>query len=157
MGDRATTQLIAAVREGADFGPLALAAIDWDVVVEELGDGPYTADLFVAIRDAAGDQPEAPDLLARLLSDLSDVAATQECVSALCAMARHRPQFANASLAFAGWPWIAADTAASGRLPFGARSIWPRATPPVSADLRATCSTPMSKMIRSICGRSRPC
>lgn len=86
MSDRTTAQIVAAVREGADVGAFELGAIDWDVVVAELGNGPYTADLFVAICNVAGDRLETPDLLARLLSDLTDVAATQECVQALCAM-----------------------------------------------------------------------
>lgn len=82
----ATQRFVDAVRHDAKIGVDLDGAIDWEAVLGQLGDGPYAADLFNVLCDRVDDFPGAIGILSELLAGLSDVAAAQETVGALCAI-----------------------------------------------------------------------
>ncbi|PWB82900.1 MAG: hypothetical protein C3F11_09365 [Methylocystaceae bacterium] len=82
----ATRQFIDAIQLDTDPCVYLDEGVDWDVVLDELADGPYAADLFLLLCKRIDIIPHAPCLLSRLLSGLNDTAAAQETVGALCAI-----------------------------------------------------------------------
>ena len=82
-----TKRFIDSVRYDENPGVMSDGAIDWNSVLDELGDGPFAADVFLALCDRVDGIPGIVSVLSKLLAGLNDVAAAQETVSALCAIA----------------------------------------------------------------------
>ena len=83
----ATQRFIDSVRGGAGTRAPIDHDIDWEAVLDDLGDGPYSGDLFLSICEWADKIPGASRLASELLAGLTDVGAAQETVGALCAIA----------------------------------------------------------------------
>jgi hypothetical protein len=59
--------------------------VNWSAVLDELGNGPQSADLFQVLRLDVGRIPDAPRLILRLIEGLADPGAAQEVAAVVCA------------------------------------------------------------------------
>jgi hypothetical protein len=103
-----TQAFVDRIRAGADARAPVAPGIDWDVVADDLGDGPYAGDTFLAVLSNASEIPSVQSVTSKLLARLSDVAATQEVVGVLCAS---EPPMAIVQACFEGLQKLADDRA----------------------------------------------